>query len=155
RGKATACPTACPRSSLAKRVKSGMLRETVDQKPTVPFSAGIRNFRKSLVLRNCEGVESIGPKPPALFHAHINSRTPTPNRIGALRLGRKGMNSMLFRITARLMAQKIMKQIAVPFGFDRHAGHTVPSRVLMASPPIQLWMPNQPHATRARNTAAT
>src|SRR5689334_25421977 len=83
-GKAKACPIACPRSSLAKRVKSGMLSETVDQKPTVPLRAGIKNFSKSLVELNFEGAASIGPKPPALFQAQPSSNNPTPKRIGAL-----------------------------------------------------------------------
>src|SRR5436305_1314115 len=48
-GKAMACPMACPRASLAKRVKSGMLSETVDQKPTAPLSAGTSDFLKFLV----------------------------------------------------------------------------------------------------------
>src|SRR6476646_2231799 len=119
-GRASACPMAWPRSFLANRVKSGMLSETVDQKPTVPLSAGIRNFSRSLVDVNFEGAASIGPKPPAL-----------------------------------LMAQNAMKQMNVPYGLLPHAGQTVLSRMLMASPPIQLWMPNHPQATMARNTAAT
>src|SRR5215470_14265999 len=132
-----------------------MFSDTVDQKPTVPFKAGTRNFKNSPVLLNCEGEESMGPKPPALFQAHTSSNSPTPSKIGALKPCKNRMYSMPLRITSRLIAQKIMKQIAVPYGLLRHEGHTVPRRVLMASPPIQLWIPNHPQATRARSTAAT
>ena len=36
-----------------------------------------------------------------------------------------------------------------------HPGMTVLNIVCSASPPIQAWMPNQPHATRARISAGT
>src|SRR5262247_4348032 len=36
-----------------------------------------------------------------------------------------------------------------------HPGMTVLKNVLSASPPIQAWMPNQPHATSARISAGT
>ncbi len=64
-GRPSACPITCCRWLRAKRVKSGMLSETVAQKPTVPFSAGIRNFRKSEKLTKRDGADSMGPNPPA------------------------------------------------------------------------------------------
>src|SRR6185295_9495450 len=36
-----------------------------------------------------------------------------------------------------------------------HPGTTVRKNVFMASPPIHAWMPNHPHATRARISAGT
>src|SRR5213594_3442051 len=36
-----------------------------------------------------------------------------------------------------------------------HPGTTVRKNVCSASPPIQAWMPNQPHATSARISAGT
>src|SRR5262249_31848214 len=132
-----------------------MFSDTVDQKPTVPFRAGIRNFRNSLVLRNCGGDESMGPKPPAVFHAQTSSNTPTPSRMGALQPCRNRIDSMPLRITSTLISQKATKQMAVPYGLSRQAGHTVPSNLLMASPPNQVWIPNHPQATSARSTAAT
>src|SRR6266566_4159538 len=36
-----------------------------------------------------------------------------------------------------------------------HAGMIVLKKVCSASPPIQAWMPNQPHATSARINAGT
>jgi hypothetical protein len=42
-----------------------MFSDTVAQNPTVPFSAGMRNFRKSEKLRKRDEADSIGPNPPA------------------------------------------------------------------------------------------
>jgi len=33
-----------------------------------------------------------------------------------------------------------------------HVGHRIPSSALIANPPIQVWMPNHPHATTARKS---
>src|SRR4051812_1062088 len=150
-----ACPIAWPRWSLAKRVKSGMFSETVDQNPTVPLSAGIKNFRNSVLSLNFGVAESIGPKPPALRYAHASRTNPTASSTGALMPCRNLMYSMPASTTAKLIAQKSMKQIPTLCGTELHAGHKVASRVLMASPPIHVWMPNHPQATIARNTAAT
>ena len=38
---------------------------------------------------------------------------------------------------------------------DGQPGMTLVKNVLSASPPIQAWMPNQPHATSARISAGT
>ena len=64
-GRASAWPITCARWLRAKREKSGILSETVAQKPTVAFSAGIRNFRNSGKLLNRDGAESMAPNPPA------------------------------------------------------------------------------------------
>ena len=57
----------CCRWLRAKRVKSGMLRDTVAQNPTVPLSAGIKNFKKSAKLPKREVADTIGPNPPAVL----------------------------------------------------------------------------------------
>src|SRR5258705_9506159 len=132
-----------------------MFRETVAQNPTVAFRAGTRNLRKSSKLLNREGDESIGPKPPAVRYAHPNSRRPTASRIGALMPCRKRMYSIPLRTTARLMSQKVRKQIAVLYGRRPQPGASVEINVLIASPPIHVWMPNHPQATNALSTAAT
>ena len=36
-----------------------------------------------------------------------------------------------------------------------HPGHAAVNRVSSARAAIQVWMPNQPHATTARSTAGT
>lgn len=65
-GRDNACPIICCRWLRAKRVKSGIFRDTVAQKPTVAFSAGTRNFKKSAKFASREGADNMGPKPPAL-----------------------------------------------------------------------------------------
>jgi hypothetical protein len=42
-----------------------MFSDTVAQNPTVPFSAGIKNFRKSEKVMKRDGADSMGPNPPA------------------------------------------------------------------------------------------
>ena len=36
-----------------------------------------------------------------------------------------------------------------------HPGHRMPSNALIARPPIHVWIPNHPHATRARSSDGT
>src|SRR5713226_1706651 len=124
-GRAMACPMACARWLRANRVKSGMFKDTVAQKPTTPFSAGTRNLRKSGKLVKRDGAESMGPNPPALVYAHASRSRPTATRMGALSPCRKRMYSIPFRITNRLINQNAMKQIPAPCGTDFQNGHTV------------------------------
>jgi hypothetical protein len=149
-----AWPITCSRWLRAKRVKSGMFSETVAQNPTVPLSAGIRNFRKSGRLRSATAPTASGrirrhscrPSQQQQSHRQQNRRADAlqePNVFDPL------------RTTARLMSQNAMKQIAVAPASCAHAGAITPISVLMASPPIQVWMPNHPQATSARRTAAT
>merc|ERR1719188_1325486 len=83
-GRPTAWPTSCARCDVAKRVKSGMLRESVDQKPTFAVTDGRNTFQKSPEEANLEGVLSIGPKPLAPVTAHARSAADSAMRIGAL-----------------------------------------------------------------------
>ena len=55
-GSATTCPIACSRCERPKRVKSGMLSESVDQKPIIAVTLGTKTGqncaeRRELVLR--------------------------------------------------------------------------------------------------------
>src|SRR5260370_36058820 len=59
------------------------------------------------------------------------------------------------RITSTLRSQKKAKHIAGPAWKFAHDGARATIMALMASPPIQVWMPNQPQATRARRMAGT
>src|SRR3984957_1334448 len=115
-----------------------MFSETVAQKPTVPLSAGIKNFRKSEKVTKRDGAESMGPNPPAALYAQPNSRSPTPNNIGALMPCRNLMYSIPLRITSRLMSQNAMKQMEVLCATCPQLGASVVISVLMASPPIQV-----------------
>lgn len=48
-------PTICAFWDLAKRVKSGMFRESVAQKPIQPVSEGMNILKNSPVVANFEG----------------------------------------------------------------------------------------------------
>ena len=58
-----------------KRVKSGMLSDSVAQNPIMPVSDGMNTGRNSANVSNLPGCESSGPKPFAAFTAHT-SRMP-------------------------------------------------------------------------------
>jgi hypothetical protein len=76
-GSATACPTTCSRWLLPKRVKSGMLSDSVAQKPIIAVSEGQNTGMNSRSVLNFPGCESSGPKPCAAFTAHASSTTVT------------------------------------------------------------------------------
>ncbi len=59
------------------------------------------------------------------------------------------------RISTTWIAQKIAKAIHTPPGTPAQPLHAAVSSVCSASPPIHVWMPNQPQATIARSTAGT
>ncbi len=69
-GRPTDWPTIWSRCDLAKRVKSGMFRASVAQKPTIAVSEGqkvAQNWPAFLPpSTNCDGALSRSPKPPAL-----------------------------------------------------------------------------------------
>src|SRR5207244_13630537 len=76
-------------------------------------------------------------------------------RNGAERPCKKRMVSIPRRITRTLRNQKKTKQMAGPDEKRAQEGASATIMALMASPPIQVWMPNQPQATRARRMAGT
>ena len=51
---------------------------------------------------------------------------------------------------ATCTSQKIANAIHTCAGTPAQPGHAASSSVSSARPPIQVWMPNQPHATSAR-----
>src|SRR5215831_2092764 len=130
-----------------------MFSETVAQKPTTPVSEGTKKRKNSPKDRNLEGVESIGPKPPALLRAQRRRANPMKSKNGAEIPCRKRIVSMPRRITKTLRSQKRTKQTAAPEWNFAQPGARATIMALMASPPIQVWMPNQPQATRARRIA--
>src|SRR5205085_10372624 len=62
-GSATTWPIICSRWLLPKRVKSGMLSDSVAQKPIIAVSDGTNTGQNSLNVRNLPGCESSGPRP--------------------------------------------------------------------------------------------
>src|SRR5256885_13223373 len=130
-----------------------MFNETVAQKPTTPVSEGMKKRKNSLKLWNFDGVASMGPKPPALLRAQRRRASPMSSRNGAEMPCKKRMVSIPRRITRTLRNQKKTKQMAGPDEKRAQEGASATIMALMASPPIQVWMPNQPQATRARRMA--
>jgi len=56
--------------------------------------------------------------------------------------------------SAKVIALGMLKpRIDAPPPTDAKPGHSATRKVWIASPPIEHWMPNQPHATIARSTA--
>ena len=63
-GRATTWPTTCSRWERPYRVKSGMLSESVAQKPTMAVTLGTKTARNSPVVVNLLGVATMAPRPP-------------------------------------------------------------------------------------------
>ena len=56
---------------------------------------------------------------------------------------------------ATCTSQKIANEIQIDPGTFAQPGHAAVSSACSASAPIQVWMPNHPHATIARRIAGT
>src|SRR5215467_15528907 len=115
-----------------------MFRETVAQKPTTPVSEGTKKRKNSRKDWNFEGVESMGPKPPALLRAQRRRASPIRSKKGAEIPWRKRMVSMPRKITNTLSNQKRTKQTAAPKWNFAQPGASATIMALMASPPIQV-----------------
>ena len=61
-GSATTWPIICSRWLRPKRVKSGMLSDSVAQKPIMAVSDGQNTGRNSAIVGNLPGCESSGPE---------------------------------------------------------------------------------------------
>ena len=72
-GSAIVWPMTCSRWLRPKRVKSGMFRESVAQKPTIAVREGTKTGRKSDSVWNFPGALKSGPTPPACRSAHTSS----------------------------------------------------------------------------------
>ena len=62
-GRATVWPITCSRWLRPKRVKSGMFRDSVAQKPTMPVSEGTKTFQNEPKSANLLCCASSGPMP--------------------------------------------------------------------------------------------
>src|SRR5689334_15997335 len=71
-GRPIICPFTCAFCDLEYLVKSGIFKESVAQKPTMPVNAGKKYFQKSLLVSNFDGWLSIGPNPFAATMAQSN-----------------------------------------------------------------------------------
>src|SRR5215472_11023154 len=108
-----------------------MLSETVAQKPTTPVSEGMKKRKNSEKDWNLEGVESMGPKPPALLRAQSKRARPMSSKNGAETPCKKRMVSMPRRMTATLSSQKKTKQVAGPYAKCCQLGMSATSIALM------------------------
>src|SRR4051812_5346261 len=95
-----------------------MLSESVAQNPIIAVSAGKKNAQNLPAFgwpaANADGVDSIGPKPPAWTYAHASSAKPRRISSGALMLSRKRIDSTPLWITYMLTAQNARKQAHCP-----------------------------------------
>src|ERR1035437_10109655 len=144
-----------------------MFSDRVAQNPTMPVRAGKKKAQNWPLLAwpgsKAEGWESIGPNPPAPREAPARSRRPRAMRRDALRFSSQRMASMPLYTTSMLIPQKKRKQRnwgkVMPKAWEAVAeasdGKNTDMILKMALPPIQVWMPNQPHATSARSSAGT
>src|SRR5687768_6030826 len=83
-GRPIACPIICDRWLFAYRVKSGMLRLSVDQYATLAVRCAGKIDQKGL-WSACSALDAFNtrPSPPALEDAHHNSTTPPNSSSGA------------------------------------------------------------------------
>ena len=82
-GSATVCPMACSFCERPKRVKSGMLSESVAQKPIIAVSDGMKTGLKSAHVRSLPGCVTRYPRPPARQTAHASSSAVITSTNGA------------------------------------------------------------------------
>src|SRR5262245_56212141 len=144
-----------------------MLSDSVAQKLTLAVSAGKKKVQNCPALgclaANCDVCESIGPKPPAFMYAQARSNSPNAISSGALMLSSKPIDSKPRQTTTILSSQNARKQTScgtlIPSigngAADFQEGSHTPSSVYRAMPPIHVWIPNQPQATKARISAGT
>ena len=95
------------------------------QKPTMPVSDGMKNFRNAAVDVNLLGALRTGPRPPALPVIQKSSRRPTQSMKGAPIPSRNLMVSMPRQMTAMLTSQKAKKQTQMPPGQSPAAGQRI------------------------------
>src|SRR5215471_12583780 len=109
-GRPSAWPTIWARWDVAYRVKSGIFKATVAQKPTMPVSEGMKKRRNSPVLWNLLGVSSTGPIPPALPVTQNRSSSPTTSMNGSPMPSRNLMVSIRRQMTNIFSTQERKKQ---------------------------------------------
>src|SRR5262245_25860037 len=93
-----------------------MFNDSVAQKLTLAVSAGKKNNQNCPAFgcpaANCDGCESIGPKPPAFQYAHANSKSPNPISSGALMFSSSRIDSIPRQTTTMLSSQNARKHAA-------------------------------------------
>src|ERR1043166_4821097 len=85
-GSPSACPHTCAFWSFAYRVKSGMFRLKVAQKPTIAVNCGTNTFQNSALSLNVEPWLKSFDVSPTFASAHHISASPATIRNGAAQL---------------------------------------------------------------------
>ena len=93
-GSATTWPTACSRCERPKRVKSGMLSDSVAQKPIIAVSDGTNTLKKAPKLVNLPGCAMIAPRPCARHTAQPTSSAVITSTNGAAQFSTLRSRSM-------------------------------------------------------------
>ena len=169
-GSATTWPITCSRCERPKRVKSGMLSESVAQKPTIAVTLGTNTGKNAPSVGNLPGAATMLPTPVA----DLAARGAPPRRRAASVItstyGAAQFSTLPEEIHAAIDDEDVEppeRRRSEPLGREvaaerrraeerRPAGPEAPRRSgASACPPIQHWMPNQPHATSARMSAGT
>src|ERR1700730_10343425 len=140
-----------------------MFSESVDQNAIIPISAGGKRTNQKLRPQPIlPGSLRMGPKPPAWPTIQASRPSATTSTKGAAQFSNRRTASMPRMMIKMLSAQKTAKLSqgvqcwpATIDEFVQPDPKSFPDRALSAPPQIQVWMPNQPHATPARRRAAT
>src|SRR3569623_1069273 len=112
-GSAIDCPTTCSFWLRPKRVKSGMLSDSVDQNAIVPVSDGISTAHKVVcaALSSNDVRERIGPRPPARQIAQPTRIAVITSTYGAAHRSTRRSTSMPLKITSTLRPQNNKNEI--------------------------------------------
>src|SRR5215218_705665 len=132
-----------------------MLRESVIQYPTLTASEGQKSTQNG-AWPACSSADfsKTLPTPPPATNPQMSRATPPPRRSGAAKDSKYLTPSTPVRMIATWTIQKTKKVMkACPGTFAQPLQMAV-TRASVARPPIQVCIPNQPQATRARAIAA-
>src|ERR671919_1412941 len=132
-----------------------MLRESVIQYPTFAARLGQKSVQNgALLCWSSAEVENTLATPPPATNPQIKSATPPPIRSGAENDSNHFTPSMPVRMMTSCIAQKTRKAMKVCPVMLAQPPHAAVTRASRAAPPSQVWIPNQPQATRALAMAA-
>src|SRR3954447_20574780 len=133
-----------------------MLSESVIQYPMFAARPGANSDQNDWwSLTSFDDAENTLPIPPPAEKPQISSPTLPAISSGAAQLSRILMPSMPRRMIATWISQNTPKATALWSEKSAQLAVSVVISVSSASAPIQVWIPNHPHATRARAIAAT
>src|SRR5918997_2608527 len=132
-----------------------MFKESVIQYPTLAARDG-QKIAQNGACPCCSSaeVEKTLPTPPPAVKPQIRSAMLPPIRSGAEKDSNHLTPSMPVRMITTCITQKTMKAMKVWPGTLPQPPQAAVTRASRAAPPSQVWMPNQPQATRALAMAA-